>query len=67
VFLPVATPGLDAAGHLFRTDGGIVVPLVAVREGGPPTVEQVVTRIADALEGGSSAGPLPSRPAGGLS
>jgi len=67
VFLPVATPGLDAAGHLFRTDGGIVVPLVAVREGGPPTVEQVVTRIADAQEGGSSAGPLPSRPAGGLS
>ena len=27
VFVPVATPGLQAAGHLFRCDDGIVVPL----------------------------------------
>lgn len=45
VFIPVATPGWNAAGHLFRTDGPIVLPLVATREAGLPGVAQV----ADAL------------------
>lgn len=49
VFLPVATPGLNAAGHLFRTDG-VVVPLVAVREDGLPGVDRVVARLLARLE-----------------
>lgn len=50
VFIPVATPGLNSAGHLFRTDGGVVVPLVAVRDDGLPNVATVIAQIADALE-----------------
>ena len=46
VFVPVATPGLNAAGHLFRTDGGIVLPLVAARDDGLPDVAQVLDRLA---------------------
>lgn len=49
VFLPVATPGLDAAGHLFRTDG-VVLPLVTVRDAAPAGVEQVLVRLLAALE-----------------
>lgn len=49
IFVPVATPGIGSAGHLFRTDGGVVLPLEAVRDEGLPTVAQVVSRIADRL------------------
>ena len=51
VFVPVATPGLNAAGHLFRTDGGIVLPLVAARDDGLPGVADVLDRLAGALDG----------------
>ncbi len=27
VFIPVATPGIDSGGHLFRVDGSVVAPL----------------------------------------
>ena len=30
VFIPVATPGIGSAGHLFRTDGTVLMPLDAV-------------------------------------
>ncbi|MEJ8838853.1 formylmethanofuran dehydrogenase [Ramlibacter sp. AN1133] len=49
VFLPVATPGLNAAGHLFRTDG-VVVPLVAARDDALPGVAQVVARLLERME-----------------
>jgi formylmethanofuran dehydrogenase subunit B len=49
VFLPVATPGLNAAGHLFRADG-VVVPLVAVREDGLPGAQQVLLQLLAVLE-----------------
>ena len=52
VFVPVATPGLDAAGHLFRTDG-VVVPLVSARENALPGVAQVVARLLEHLEAGA--------------
>lgn len=45
IFVPVATPGINGGGHLFRTDGGIVVPLVAVREDGLPGVAEVVAKL----------------------
>jgi formylmethanofuran dehydrogenase subunit B len=50
VFIPVSTPGIGSAGHLFRTDGGVVVPLQPLREDGLPTVAQVVSRLLEALQ-----------------
>ena len=49
VFIPIATPGLNAAGHLFRTDGPIVLPVFAVRDDGLPGVAAVLTRLCDLL------------------
>ncbi len=49
VFVPVATPGLHAPGHLFRSDG-VVVPLVAKRDAGLPGVAQVLAQMLSQLE-----------------
>jgi formylmethanofuran dehydrogenase subunit B len=49
VFIPVATPGLNAAGHLFRTDGPIVVPVFAVRDDRLSGVAQVLDAIGHRL------------------
>ena len=53
LFIPVATPGINADGHLFRTDGGVVLPLRKLYDDGLPTVAEVVTRIDAALGAGS--------------
>jgi formylmethanofuran dehydrogenase subunit B len=53
VFLPVATPGLNAPGHLFRTDGIVVVPLVAARDDGLARVDAVLAALAARLDGGA--------------
>jgi formylmethanofuran dehydrogenase subunit B len=45
VFLPVATPGINAPGHLFRTDIIVVVPLQAVRDDGLPGVAELITNL----------------------
>ena len=47
VFIPVATPGLNAPGHLFRTDGLIVVPLTAARDDGLVGVAEVLARLGE--------------------
>lgn len=49
VFIPVATPGVGAAGHLFRTDGVVLMPLHAVHEDGLPTLAAVAQQIRQAL------------------
>lgn len=49
VFLPVATPGLNAAGHLFRTDGPVLLHLPAARDDGLPTVEARLGALLAAL------------------
>lgn len=49
IFIAVATPGLNAAGHLFRTDGPVVLPVVAARDDGLPGVGAVVTRLVELL------------------
>ncbi|MGE8475171.1 MAG: formylmethanofuran dehydrogenase, partial [Paraburkholderia hospita] len=49
LFMPVSTPGIGSAGHLFRTDGGVVLPLVPVYEDSLPTVAHVAAQIAHAL------------------
>jgi formylmethanofuran dehydrogenase subunit B len=47
--MPVSTPGIGSAGHLFRTDGGVVLPLVPVYEDSLPTVAHVAAQIANTL------------------
>ena len=49
VFIPVATPGLDCSGTLFRVDGSATLPLRKVRENHLPTLEQVVATLAKDL------------------
>lgn len=45
VFIPVSTPGVGSAGHLFRTDGVVLMPLFAVYADTLPTLAQVVDRV----------------------
>ena len=45
VFIPVATPGLDCSGTLFRVDSSVVLPLKKVREQHLPTLAEVISQI----------------------
>ena len=49
VFVPVATPGIGNAGHVFRTDGTVLMPLTAVRRDPLPNLADVLLRITAAL------------------
>ena len=49
VFIPIATPGLDCGGTLFRVDSSVVLPLKKVRENDLPTLAQVLTMVEEAL------------------
>lgn len=49
VFIPVSTPGIGSAGHLFRTDGVVLLPLFPVYADTLPTVADVVDRIGAEL------------------
>ncbi len=49
VFIPVATPGIGTGGHLFRTDGNVVMPLVPVRADTLPSVAEVLGQLLRAL------------------
>lgn len=42
VFLPVAVPGVDVGGHVFRTDGVVMLPLHALQAATTPTVAALV-------------------------
>ena len=55
VFIPVSTPGIGSAGHLFRTDGSVLMPLHAVRSEGLPTVADVLGRLTRTLQAGVAA------------
>ncbi len=48
VFIPVATPGIDSNGHLFRVDASVVVPLVAARNTPLPTVAAIASELVRA-------------------
>ncbi|MBU6258995.1 MAG: formylmethanofuran dehydrogenase [Burkholderiales bacterium] len=50
VFIPVATPGVGAAGHLFRTDGTVLMPLHALRSETLPGVAEAARSMLGALE-----------------
>ena len=45
VFIPIATPGLDCSGTLFRVDSAVVLPLKKIRENALPTLSEVVRQI----------------------
>lgn len=49
VFIGVGIPGVDHAGHLFRSDRVIALPLAALRQDQQPTAAYVLDRIATAL------------------
>ena len=49
VFIPVATPGLGTAGHLFRADGVVMLPLHAVIDQGLPPLGDVIRQIHQGL------------------
>lgn len=49
VFIPVSTPGIGSPGHLFRTDGVVLMPLDAVYVDSLPTVADVVGQLTQAV------------------
>ncbi|WP_298830827.1 formylmethanofuran dehydrogenase [uncultured Piscinibacter sp.] len=55
VFIPVATPGIGCNGHVFRTDGTVLMPLRAVRPDGLPALAEVARRVLLALPSRSAA------------
>ena len=54
VFIPVATPGIGADGHVFRTDGTVLMPLRAVRADALPSLAEVAQRLLHAVRGNES-------------
>ena len=49
VFIPIATPGLDCSGTLFRVDSSVILPLKKIRENALPTLHEVVSEIEKLL------------------
>ena len=49
VFIPVSTPGIGSAGHLFRSDGTMLMPLTAIYTDGLPSVAEVLQYLSQAL------------------
>lgn len=52
VFIPVATPGIGVDGHVFRTDGTVLMPLRAVRPDAGLSVADVAQRLLRELQVG---------------
>ena len=48
VFIPVATPGIDSNGHLFRVDTSVVAPLTPARDLPLPSVASIASQLAQA-------------------
>jgi formylmethanofuran dehydrogenase subunit B len=49
VFIPVATPGIDSGGHLFRVDSSVVMPLAAARGAALETVASIAACLSERL------------------
>lgn len=49
VFIPVSTPGIGSGGHLFRTDGVVLMPLNAVYADTLPTAASVISHLTSAV------------------
>ncbi|HEX6827498.1 MAG TPA: formylmethanofuran dehydrogenase, partial [Burkholderiales bacterium] len=52
VFIPVGVPGLDHAGHFFRTDKVVALPLRKLRESALPSVAEAAAAMEAALAAG---------------
>ncbi|WP_254789428.1 formylmethanofuran dehydrogenase [Variovorax sp. OV329] len=50
VFLPVSTPGIGSPGHLFRADGGTVLPLVPLYRDTLPTLAEVLGQLLQRVQ-----------------
>jgi formylmethanofuran dehydrogenase subunit B len=50
VFIPVGTPGIDHAGHAYRTDNVVAIRLKKLRDSGLPSSADVLTAIEVALK-----------------
>jgi formylmethanofuran dehydrogenase subunit B len=50
VFIPVSTPGIGSAGHLFRTDGSVLLPLHPVFDDGLPRAADVLRRLTQSVQ-----------------
>ena len=55
IFIPVATPGINADCHLLRSDNVVSLPLHAVRDDGLPTVAEVARALVARLTSGAAA------------
>ncbi|MFM0201789.1 formylmethanofuran dehydrogenase [Paraburkholderia fungorum] len=49
VFIPVATPGIDSGGHLFRVDGSVVMPLAPARGAALASVASLAAQLTTRL------------------
>jgi formylmethanofuran dehydrogenase subunit B len=49
IFIPIATPGLDCSGTLFRVDSSVILPLKKIRKNDLPTLSEVVSQIEKLL------------------
>jgi formylmethanofuran dehydrogenase subunit B len=49
VFIPVSTPGIGSAGHLFRADGVVLLPLFPIYRDTLPTLSEVLDRLTPAV------------------
>ncbi|HVS26728.1 MAG TPA: formylmethanofuran dehydrogenase subunit B [Burkholderiales bacterium] len=49
VYIPVATPGIDHAGHIYRTDNVVALRLRKLRQSALSSVAEVVTAIEKAV------------------
>jgi formylmethanofuran dehydrogenase subunit B len=49
VYIPVGIPGVDHAGHIYRSDGVVALPLRRMRESSLPSAAAVMGAIAAAL------------------
>ncbi len=49
IFVGVGTPGIGSAGHVFRTDGTVLMPLHAARPDALPSVASVAQRLLAGL------------------
>jgi formylmethanofuran dehydrogenase subunit B len=50
VFIPVGVPGIDFAGHMYRCDNVVALPLYQLRESGLPRAAAVLRAIEAALD-----------------
>jgi len=50
VFIPIATPGIDHAGHAYRLDNVVAIRLKKLRDSGLPSTAEVLTAIEQNLQ-----------------